>query len=164
MIEGSVKKELVDGQELYFLSAEAWQEVFDSGQFQNKDLPKRLIDKIKKVELPLSTKHRELVITLGFFGANREVFSYPLLRGENRYQRIYLEGVKCSNCQWIGRAGNPLVSEVYWGISNDNPSNLLMASARKKFPKINCPNCSSPFDRFFIWAGSVEERGIQMKN
>ena len=152
----NMRQEVIDGQELYFLSEREWSEVFESGKFREKFLSKRLIAKIKDIELPLSIKNNDLHITLGFFGANSEVFSYPLLKVKEGFQRVYLEGVKCQNCQWVGRVGNPLVSEIYWGISKDKQSSLLMAKAREDFTEVLCPKCSSPFDRFFIWVESQE--------
>jgi hypothetical protein len=78
MIERYSQERVIDGQELYFLSEKEWYEVFNSGHFRDKLLSKRLIDKIKHVEIPLSIRYQKLVITLGFFGVNKEVFLLAL--------------------------------------------------------------------------------------
>jgi hypothetical protein len=148
--------EIVDGQQLYFLTKQEWLDLLESGTFMEETIPQRLLKKIKDIDLPFANRHEDLVLGLGIMGMKNNVFSYPLYKVGNRYQRISLERVICSSCGWKGRAGSPLVSEIYFGVPKNVLLKSIMDRARVEFPEVSCPKCSSPFDRFFIWVENQE--------
>lgn len=148
--------EIIDGQQIYFLTEQEWLDLLISGKFMELAIPQRLLKKIKDIDLPIINKHKDLDLGLGIMGMNNNVFSYPLYKSGNQYQRISLERVNCSSCGWNGSAGSPLVSEIYLGVPKDILPKKIMDKARIKFSEVGCPKCLTPFNRFFIWVENHE--------
>lgn len=144
------KSTLIDGQQLYFLSDESWVKLFETRLFHDKPVSESLIKKLS-IDLSLSRKYPELTVALGYVGVKNFLFPYALFNKDDSFQRVYIERVHCSHCFWKGYAASSSVPEIYYGISQECSSQQLMLKAREHFENVNCPNCSMPFNRSFIW-------------
>lgn len=146
---------LVDGQELFFPSDKQWQILISGESLGDFLLPKRLISRLGNIELPLIKENDELELGLGYFGVRNNLLPYAILSKGEVLQRVSIEPLSCSNCEWKGWGASPLVPDIYLGISGDNNPKDLMDISKENFEIAKCPVCNNEFDRFFIWVSKL---------
>lgn len=148
--------ESIDGQELIFCSSEGFYELEKTKVINDVPLSNFISKRLSSVEIPIIRKYPELQLAVlaKIIGGKPLFRYYPLLKINERFQRIDIRGINCQACKWSGFIGTPLASDIYFGISKELKAHELMRRARKH-PKVVCPSCETDFNQFAIWVGEL---------
>jgi hypothetical protein len=140
--------EEVNGQDLFFLNFEEWNNFLLTEEFKNFKLKNIFHKKIKR-DLDLMCFYPELQLTIGFVRDDKYL-PYMLIKLNSFWQRISIEKRTCMNCKWEGLVGLTNVMDIYIGVPEKNNKIKIIKDARL-IEKKGCPNCGNHFEDHVIW-------------
>ncbi len=140
------RSDTVDGQRLVFPSADAWREVLAGGLLDGRPIGVgRLAEQLRALELAVTGP----VTVLGEDATpGKPWWALHVVRVEERWQRVRVEGQSCERCGLELLAGNHRVLAVYLG--TDDP--LARLRERWDAPQAKCPECAEPLALPAVWA------------
>lgn len=75
---------------------------------------------------------------------------YIFLEIESNFQRVHLETLSCTFCNWRGKTANPMVIDPYLG-DGINEDHITLMKTAEKYLVLPCPSCKKPLSRHPIW-------------
>jgi hypothetical protein len=151
MDKSNIKHIHIDGQEILFPDEKDWNELHLNPCID--DLPIAVLDSVWSV-LKVVQKYPELHLGLGLISLFSEWMPYVFLEIESNFQRVHLETLTCSFCNWRGKTANPMVIDPYFGDGIDRDHFTLMKVA-EKYPVLRCPRCNNSLPRHPIWVEPI---------
>ena len=146
--EQKVRLEIVHGLAHFVPDFEHWPYFVADGKFQGKSVYSAGIIELINQHIDLATKYRELIFGFRSLSANAEYYTVGmLLKTAFGLQPVHIERLSCESCGWEGLTGNPMVSDLYLGMSDRWTA---MRNA-ERHPVLPCPRCAAPLPRHPIW-------------
>jgi hypothetical protein len=139
----------LDGQTVTIPTEIGWAKIAQSGVFLGtpiySDLTKELVTNL----LHFIAAHGEwfragLIRVRGL----RPWIVLPLLRIEDRLQRVHIEYLTCGKCGRRATTANPTEPTLYFTA----PDERVALERAWVLPRVGCPNCGVPFSRVTVWA------------
>lgn len=79
---------------------------------------------------------------------DRNIWIFCLfMNNSDKLQRVQMERVNCSICNWTGIIANPTIPELYYAC----PNRWELLKEANEIPVVNCPVCSHILPRHSIW-------------
>jgi hypothetical protein len=142
-----INSKIIDGQELFFLNFEEWNNYVEKEQIKQS----AIYPKLKK-DIHLMQSYQELQLTIGHI--RKLKIPYMLLYVNSKWQRISIEHREYKFCKWSGLVGLPNSIDTYIGIPKEFNAFELMKEAKEIETK-NCPKCENTFIDFVIWTEKI---------
>ncbi len=141
-------REIVDGQEILFPSAEAWSRLLaEQGLLDGLTVVTADSAHWFSATLEIVGAHEEL--DLGLFRFRKGECWMPVVvarRGE-RAQRVHIHNLTCETCGWSGLVGNP----CYWELYLEAPEKNEALDRAFGIPRFQCPDCGDEFEVRIFW-------------
>ncbi|MBD2731175.1 hypothetical protein H6G96_33880 [Nostoc sp. FACHB-892] len=147
----SIKHTCIDGQEILFPSQMDWETLKLNPIID--DRPLAILDSIWSA-LEFAQKYPEIHLGLGKISSGKKWMPYIFLDIESNFQRVHLETLTCSFCNWRGKTANPMVIDPYFG-DGINQDHFTLMRAAERYPVLPCPSCGNRLPRHPIWVEPV---------
>jgi len=135
---------IVDGAEVYVIDRER----LDMALENESPALARLL----KWQIGLVSKYPELSLAYYFVGPRRYPSWIVLLKmSDGALVRVLFETVTCGVCKWYGAIGNPMLSDLYMGMSDW----WTILKRVGGLPRVGCPKCGSVLPRPALWTESL---------
>jgi hypothetical protein len=150
----SIKHTYIDGQQILFPSQMDWETLKLNPIID--DRPLAILDSVWSA-LEFAHKHLEIQLGLGKISIGNKWMPYIFLDIESNFQRVHLETLTCSFCNWRGKTANPMVIDPYFGDGINQDHFTLMRDA-ERYPVLPCPSCGNRLPRHPIWVEPVNHK------
>ncbi|MDN4621062.1 hypothetical protein QCD85_23290 [Paenibacillus sp. PsM32] len=89
------------------------------------------------------------IFSLAFypFGKQNILMFCLFMNIADKLQRVQMERVNCSICNWTGIIANPTIPQLYYGCCN----RWELLKEANEIPVVNCPFCGHVLPRHSIW-------------
>lgn len=142
---------LVDGQPTIIPTEVGWAKLVNDPVLDGVPLYLQGMKKLFEKNLDFVASHKE-EFSLGLYryGKIASWMAVPLLRMENKFQRVQIEKLNCKHCNWSGITANPCEGSLfYWADRNDAELEAI------NIPRVCCPRCNEALPRPAIWVESI---------
>ncbi|MEH2058165.1 MAG: hypothetical protein V7K97_18785 [Nostoc sp.] len=147
----SIKHTYIDGQQILFPSQMDWESLQLNPLID--DSPLAILDSIWSA-LEFAQKYPEIHLGLGKISSGKKWMPYIFLDIESNFQRVHLETLTCSFCNWRGKTANPMIIGLYFG-DGINQDDFTLMKAAERYPVLPCPSCGNRLPRHPIWVEPV---------
>lgn len=146
--EAELDIQIVNGGEVYVPDAATWEQLFHSGTFLGRRLFAPDMKDLIRMHLDLTNRYPEFSFGfLKYSPLNTSWIVCMLLKTPLGMQRVHIEQLVCPICKWYGPTANPMIPDLYIGVS-DRWGAMNQAA---KYPVLPCPKCKNELPRHPIW-------------
>lgn len=142
-----ITSQMIDGQLAYILDPRAFELLINIPIIENQSIG--AMDIVRHM-MDFVNKYHSFSIAFYPLGKFNKWMFCLLFHTSDKLQRVQIENVHCTNCNWTGIIANPTFPELYLGC----PDRWAVQNEAYESPKVNCPTCNHGLPRYAIWTSS----------
>ncbi len=147
-------REILDGQEILFPSAEVWSRLLaEQGLLDDMTVVTAENSHWFSGTLEIVGAYEDLDLGLFRFPIGNSWTPVVVARRGEWNQRVQIHNLTCESCGWTGLVGNPCYWELYIGA----PEKDEALDRAFGLPLFECPDCSAPFEVRIFWVSPNPE-------